>query len=71
MTKKAIIVSNGDNWEGVYIDDKLISQDHSLRVDVILEALGYKIEDVLTEEGWLEDQGYLPENLEDVKIEMG
>ncbi len=67
--KKITIVSNGDDWEGVYLDGKLLAQGHSVDADDILVALGYKVVDVLTEEGWLEDQGYLPENLEDVKLE--
>lgn len=70
MTKQISIVGNGDDWEGLYVDGKLALQGHSLgRVQDVLEILGFDVLDRLTEEGWLEDIGYLPENMEDVKFE--
>lgn len=33
------IVSNDDDWEGLYIDGKLFTQDHSLSAEDILRAM--------------------------------
>ena len=66
---QAIFVSNGDDWEGIYINGRLVAQGHTIEISEVLMSLGYEVVDKLTEEGWLEDQGYLPENITDVVFE--
>lgn len=68
-TEGFVNVSNGDDWEGIYLDGKLLAQGHSVSAEDILLALGHKVKYEMTEEGWLEDQGYLPDNIQDVKFE--
>ena len=67
-----ISIVNGGDWEGIYFDGELQNQGHSLDIEVILEALkGRTITSVdffdLDDE-WMEDQGWLPNNIQDVVV---
>jgi hypothetical protein len=64
---KATIVgcAQGD-WQGLYIDGKRLDgvEGHSLRIDEVLEALGYQVERIETSDSWMEDNSNpLPESL--------
>lgn len=59
-----------DDWEGVYVDDKLLSQAHSLDGYTVVELLwqaGIQVSCVFSEEAgeWLYDEGYLPDTLQE------
>ena len=41
---KLIFVSNFDDWEGLYVDEKLISQGHRLDLIEILRLLGFTVD---------------------------
>jgi hypothetical protein len=69
MNKKITIVTNEDDWEGLYIDGKIAVQDHKLRVEDVLDALGICAESVTCDYDWLFDQGYLPSDLKDVVVQ--
>lgn len=69
ITKKITIVTNEDDWEGLYVDGKIVVQDHKLRVEDVLAALGIYAETVTCDHDWLLNFGYLPNNLEDVKLD--
>lgn len=64
----------GDDWEGIYIDGKLVSEGHSHdTVEAIKLALKHTITSVETkyaDSKWLDDEGNLPTDLRDVKLEM-
>ncbi len=49
------IVTNGNDWEGLYIDGELINENHSLRTVDILAALGIDIKHVEVSCDWLGD----------------
>lgn len=66
--KTATIIDNGDDWEGVYIDGKLIVQDHRINPKELLKQLGYFVETLEPDYEWLDAQGYLPEDLSDVML---
>lgn len=60
----------GDDWVGVYLNGKLITQGHSINERELLESLGYKNIDAkyIEEEEIWEEMGYsCPENLSDVE----
>ena len=73
MTEKAsaCIVSNDDDWEGIYINGKLAAEGHRISLHDVLDALKGNIltdfEFRTCNRDWLYDQGNLPDELENVK----
>jgi hypothetical protein len=63
------VVAPGGDWEGLYIDDKLVIQNHSLDWQQVLEALKIKYECFEADEVWMAESGALPENFNDVKFQ--
>jgi hypothetical protein len=71
VKKKTFTVVGGtEEWEGLYVDGKLVMQDHSLRVHHLLEWLaenGYLIlEGEQVDQEALNDRGHLPESLDEL-----
>jgi hypothetical protein len=58
---------DGDDWEGLYLNGKLVKEGHNIRTDDLLCYLGFDAEYLYADDEWLAEQGRLPENLEDVK----
>ncbi len=58
---------DGDDWEGLYIDGKLVEEHHHVRLEDIFKHLGIEATFIFPDQQWLEERGNLPENLEDVK----
>jgi len=65
--KKLVLVTNYDDWEGLYIDGELVLEGHRVRRDEIFEKLGIDYTEVEAAEGWLESRGSLPQKLSDVE----
>jgi len=61
-----IVLVSTDEWEGLYINGKNVDEGHSLSASQIVELLGGTI--LYADEDWLIEQGYLPENLSEVKL---
>jgi hypothetical protein len=62
---------SGDDWSGLYIENKLMMENHSLNVSRVLQLLsdhgiiaGFK--EITADEDWLEERGRLPEELNEV-----
>ena len=66
--QKLTIVTNYDDWEGLYIDGKLVDEDHQLQLKNILKILGHDVEVKKCNSNWICDQGSLPDNLDDVNF---
>ena len=63
-TPKITIVSNGDDWEGLYLDGGLFAEDHEIQVHHLAEALDLEIETVEVSRRWLGEKVVsLPERL--------
>lgn len=61
---KITIVSNGDDWEGLYLDGVLFCQDHQITVHDLTAALGLDSETVEVSPRWLGEKVVsLPEKL--------
>ena len=56
----------GDDWQGLYIDGILMSEDHSISIEDFAEVVGIKLSKKYVDLDWLEDNGYLPKLLENV-----
>lgn len=65
--KEATIIQ-GDDWVGVYIDGKLITQGHQINSRELLRELGYFVEFFEPDYDWLDGEGSLPDDLQDVKL---
>lgn len=65
--KRLVLVTNYDDWEGLYIDGVLVLEGHKIRKDEMFTVLGINYTEVETAEGWLESRGTLPRNLSDVE----
>lgn len=67
MTKKITVASNYNDWEGVYVNGKLIQEHHHIDWPALLKHLGFEYESLeITDQEWLENLGSLPEKLEDI-----
>jgi hypothetical protein len=67
-TTREVVIVNGDDWKGVYIDGKLRYEGHNIRPEELLKLLGINCRDFECDLNWLEDLGNLPEDLKDVKL---
>lgn len=68
MTQKKIVIVNGDDWQGIYINGKLYYEGHSIPNHIVLEALDAPYETTECDSNWLEECGNLPKNLEEVRV---
>lgn len=65
-----------DDWEGVYLDDRLLNQGHSVDVFYALylaiKANGalniHLVSTIRVDEDWLREVGNLPVHLSEVKV---
>jgi hypothetical protein len=75
MTMADMTLVRGDDWEGIYIDGKLMAEGHSIKLAVgIAMAIEHRprgITTVFCDLDWLHDEGNLPQALADVKLEAG
>jgi hypothetical protein len=70
---KIVIATNNDDWEGLYINDYLVTQGHEVTVDEVARAIAerlvrldiqYERKDV--DPRWLYERSDFPETLEEV-----
>lgn len=67
-TPSYVLVSNGDDWEGFYIDGVCVRQNHSLSASEILEAMGIEIEKKWVSYDYTAERGDLPGELKDIPV---
>ena len=65
---KLTIVSNNDDWDGMYLDGLIIDQGHQLDWEHILSKLGFSLESKEADYDWLSERGNLPSELDDCKF---
>ena len=59
---------SGDDWEGIYIDGKLVEEGHNVQLRDFAKHVGITLQEIEADLEWLEDEGSLPEVLLDVKV---
>lgn len=59
----------GGDWTGMFIDGKLVLENHSLHYSHVLEALDIPFENLTADGEWLEEVGSFPKKLSKVKLE--
>jgi hypothetical protein len=67
-TKTLTLVTNYDDWEGIYIDGKILDQGHDINWKEVLSNLGFELKIQEADYDWLAEQGALPDKLENCKI---
>jgi hypothetical protein len=77
VNNKAIVtIVQGDTWSGVYLNGKLRAEGNNLDIyDTLLEAYNINPKFKVDHKGyidsdWLEEVGNLPENLDDVQLNI-
>lgn len=64
-----IVSSPSGDWEGLYLDGRLVVEGHSLSWWQVLSAIRIEYDMSECDETWINDVGRLPENLDDVVID--
>lgn len=62
-----VTIVDSDDWKALYIDGKLVTQDHRIENKDILKALGVDFEIVEPDSEWFEDKSHFPETLDEVE----
>jgi hypothetical protein len=70
MTAEVVIVTNGNDWDGLYINGRIVMQDHTLDVYQVLyelskrEIINYQFKEILE----IQDNDYLPNDISEVQF---
>lgn len=64
--ENTVVYVYGDDWCGMYVKGDLKTQNHSLRVRDVLDALGVDYKSLEVNPDWLDENGQLPDRIEDV-----
>lgn len=67
MKTPSITFVEYDDWEGLYLDGKLVLEGHSLDTSHVLDALGIQHSSVWVSDAQIEESGCLPERLAEVE----
>jgi hypothetical protein len=67
--KRKVTLVMGDDWDGLYIDDVLVYENHSIPNMTLIEELGISYHVIYPDQEWLEENGRLPTHLHEVKEE--
>lgn len=67
-----VVIVDGGDWHGLYIDGELVEEGHSLCVSDVLRKVRdtrrpiASVETIEADQTWLEDHGFLPKHLSNV-----
>lgn len=74
MSTVTHVFASGGDWEGLYLDDNLKFEGHSIKAwelgDLISRYLITDYTSFTVNNEWMEEQGYLPENIKDIPDEV-
>lgn len=67
---KQVTLVRVDDWEALYVDGEVQLQNHSIDANQVLDILAEHMlinhESFWVDGDWVESQGWMPENLEDI-----
>jgi hypothetical protein len=55
------------DWEGLYIDGKLVTEGHTIHANDLFRLMGINGQEIHADDAWLGERGGLPKNLDEVK----
>ncbi|WP_407529246.1 hypothetical protein [Methylobacterium oryzisoli] len=62
------VMVRGNDWEGLYLNGRLVAQGHRVDVENVLRACGVAVHPTVEpDQDWLENEGMLPDTLSEVK----
>ena len=72
-----IQIVTGEDWQGIYINNVLEDEEHSLSVNIVVKQIADYINQLGIEDGiscyfyeidqeWMEEQGELPQDFNDI-----
>lgn len=61
------LVDNGDDWEGLYLNGKLVDQSHKILLEDLCRELKIRFMLRFVNKEWLNDRDSLPEDLSEVQ----
>lgn len=72
LDSKDLFILSGDDWKGLYYEDKLIYEGHSIDWLSVLKKFGYKIEIqyLEDEEDWTKLGYSCPSELSELKLRL-
>lgn len=62
-----VVFVDGDDWQGLYINGRLIEEGHHIHLDDLLKHLGIDGEVICPDDAWLTERGGLPMDLAEVR----
>lgn len=68
--KNKIVLVNGLNWQGIYVDGKLLYEDSVITAKDCLVLLKIPFKREFLNETWLEVTNKLPKDLKDVRFDV-
>ncbi len=66
-----VVFAYASDWMGMYVNGKLVFENHSICPDEALEALGIPVTKFSCNEEWLENVGNLPKEAKDLEGFVG
>ena len=60
MSNNYIVSSNLERWAGLYMDGKLVMEDHELNWEEVFKLLKVNCKFISPDEEWLAENGSLP-----------
>jgi len=63
-----VVIVEGDDWKGLYVDGKLEYEDHNITPKKVLDVLGIELGIMECDLNWLFERGDMPKNLSEVKV---
>ena len=68
LSKPEIVLFEGEDWGGIYINGKLAVEGHHVRTSDLIEAMDLQVRHLTYDEAWIETYGSLPDKLSDVVL---
>ncbi len=65
---KKVVVVDGDDWKGLYVNGKLVYENHSIPLRELAEHLGFKIVSLDGEDVFEPYGNQCPRDLKDLKL---
>jgi hypothetical protein len=64
IQSQKIVTIYGDDWQGVYVNDELIDEGHSINLFRVMKKLGYDMKNIYIEEEefWEKFDYHCPKN---------
>lgn len=63
------LVTNHDDWEGLYVNGKLVTQGHEVTRREMMHLLNLDYQELEVDAEFLAEELELPDNLKDCKLE--